>query len=414
MDLLHSRCAGLDVHKESVVACVRIVQDNEVQRVVRTFGTTTERLCELAEFLAEHGITHVALEATGIYWRPVWHILEPEGFELVLGNAAHVRNVPGRKSDVNDAMWIADLLAHGLIRPSFVPPEPVEQLRMLTRTRKQLVREAAQHTQRIHKVLEDCNLKLTSVVTDVTGKTGRSILEAIVAGQTDPQTLAELAAGSLRTKRVELSAALRGRVNAHHRFLLKLHLGLYDSVHAAVAAIDAQLEEQLAPFRQATDLLQTMPGVGRIAAEVILAEVGPDMARFPSAGHLRSWAGLCPRMDESAGKKRCTRIRKGAPWLKQLLVQAAWAAVRKKNSYYQSLYGSVKRQSGSANKAVVAVAAAMLTSAYYMLKRGEPYRELGADYRDQRDKTRTAQRLIRRVQALGFDVQIQPRATSAA
>ena len=410
MDLLHSRCAGLDVHKESVVACVRIVQDNEVKRLVRSFGTTTERLFELAEFLTEHSVTHVAMEATGVYWRPVWHILEPEGLELILGNAAHIRNVPGRKSDTNDAMWLADLMAHGLIRPSFVPPTPVEQLRMLTRTRKQLVREGAQHTQRIHKVLEDCNLKLTSVVTDVMGKTGRAILEALVQGQTDPEKLAELAVGSLRTKRAELVAALRGRTTAHHRFLLKLHLGLYDSVHAAVAAIDQQVEEQVSPFRQAADLLETMPGVGRVAAEVILAEIGPDMERFPTAGHLRSWAGLCPRMDESAGKKRCTRIRKGAPWLKTTLVQAAWAAVRTKNSYYKSLYGGVKRSSGSANKAIVAVAAAMLTSAYYMLKRGEPYRELGADHRDKRDKARVANRLIRRVKALGFEVQLVPQA----
>ncbi len=410
MDLLHARCAGLDVHKESVVACVRIVEDKEVKRLVRTFGTTTERLFELAEFLAEHGVTHVAMEATGVYWRPVWHILEPEGFQMVLGNAAHIRNVPGRKSDTNDAMWLADLMAHGLIRPSFVPPTPVEQLRMLTRTRKQLVREAAQHTQRIHKVLEDCNLKLTSVVTNVMGKTGRAILEALVQGQTDPEKLAELAAGSLRTKRAELVEALRGRTTAHHRFVLQLHLGLYDAVHRAVASIDQQVQDQLTPFRQAADLLETMPGVGRTAAEVILAEIGLDMERFPTAGHLRSWAGLCPRMDESAGKKRCTRIRKGAPWLKTTLVQAAWAAVRTKNSYYKSLYGSVKRSSGSANKAIVAVAAAMITSAYYMLKRGEPYRELGADYRDHRDKARVANRLIRRVKALGFEVQLMPQA----
>jgi transposase len=410
MDLLHARCAGLDVHKESIVACVRVVENNEIKRTVRSFGTTTERLLELAEFLAELGVTHVAMEATGVYWRPVWHILEPEDFQLVLGNAAHIRNVPGRKSDTNDAVWLADLLAHGLIRPSFVPPQPVEQMRMLTRTRKQLVREAAQHTQRIHKVLEDCNLKLTSVVTDVMGKSGRAILEALVQGETHPERLAELAVGSLRTKRAELVESLRGRVLAHHRFMLQLHLGLYDSVHTAVAAIDHQLEEQLSPFRQAADLLETMPGIGRIAAEVILAEIGPDMERFPTAGHLRSWAGLCPRMDESAGKKRCTRIRKGAPWLKTTLVQAAWAAVRAKNSYYKSLYGGVKHSSGSANKAIVAVAAAMLTSAYYMLKRGEPYRELGADYRDHRDKARVAKRLIRRVEALGFEVQLKPQA----
>lgn len=410
MDLLHARCAGLDVHKQSVVACVRLVQGSQIKRLVRTFGTTTERLFELAEFLAQHEVTHVAMEATGVYWRPVWHILEPEGLQLVLGNAAHIRNVPGRKSDTNDAMWLADLMAHGLIRPSFVPPTQVEQLRMLTRTRKQLVREAAQHTQRIHKVLEDCNIKLTSVVTSVVGKTGRAILEALIQGQTDPEQLAQLAVGSLRTKRVELVESLRGRLTTHHRFMLQLHLGLYDSVHTAVAAVDHQLEEQLHPFRQAAELLETMPGIGRIAAEVILAEIGPDMERFPTAGHLRSWAGLCPRMDESAGKKRSTRIRKGAPWLKTTLVQAAWAAVRTKNSYYKSLYSSVKRSSGSANKAIVAVAAAMLTSAYYMLLRGEPYRELGPDYRDRRDKVRVANRLLRRVQALGFQVQLVPQA----
>jgi transposase len=406
MDLLHPRCAGLDVHKVSVVACVRITAGDKVDRKVRTFGTTTQQLWELGEWLSEHGVTHVALEATGIYWRPIWHVLEPEGFELVLGNAAHIRNVPGRKSDTNDAMWLADLMAHGLIRPSFVPPQPVEQLRMLTRTRKQLVREAAQHTQRIHKVLEDGNLKLTSVVSNVLGSTGRAILEALIAGQTDPNKLAELAQGSLQKKRAELVEALRGGVTAHHRFMLQLHLGLYDSVHAAIAQLDKKVEEQLGPFRKAADLLETMPGVGRIVAEVIVSEIGPDMSRFPTAGHLRSWAGLCPRMDESAGKKRCTRIRKGDPWLKVTLVQAAWAAIRPKDSYYRSLYASVKRASSSSKKAIIAVAAAMLTSAYYMLKRGESYRELGADFRDRRDKVSTARRLIRRVQALGFQVQL--------
>ena len=410
MDLLHPRCAGLDVHKETVVACVRFVQDGQVQRLVRTFGTTTARLLELAAFLAEHGVTHVALEATGIYWRPVWHILEPEGFQLVLGNAAHIRNVPGRKSDTNDAMWLSDLMAHGLIRPSFVPPQPVEHMRMLTRTRKQLVREAAQHAQRIHKVLEDCNLKLTSVVSDVMGKTGRAILEALCAGQTDPAKLSELACGSLVTKKAALAEALRGRVTAHHRYLLKLHLGLYDAVQQAIGSLEEQLEEHLRPFRQAADLLLTMPGIQSRVAEVLLSEVGPDMERFPTASHLISWAGLCPRMDESAGKKRSTRIRKGAPWLKTTLVQAAWAAVRIKDSYYRALYNSIKNRSGSKQKAIIAVAASMLTAVYYMLKRGEPYKELGAEYRDRRDKTRTAARLLRRVRALGFEVQIVPQA----
>lgn len=410
MDLLHPRCAGLDVHKKTVVACVRIAQGDQVQRLVRTFGTTTAQLFELAEFLTQHEVTDVALEATGIYWRPVWHVLEPQGFVLVLGNAAHIRNVPGRKSDTNDAMWLADLLAHGLIRASFVPPAPVEQLRMLTRTRKQLVREGAQHSNRIHKVLEDCNLKLTSVVTNVMGMTGRAILEALAAGQTDPETLSELACGSLKRRKGELAQALRGQVAAHHRYLLQLHLGLYDAVQQAIASLDSQIQEQLRPFRQAVDLVVTVPGIQQTVAEVVLSEIGLDMSRFPTAGHLISWAGLCPRQDESAGKKRSTKIRKGAPWLKTTLVQAAWAAVRTKGSYFGSLYTSVKNRRGSKNKAIIAVAASMLTSIYFMLQRGEPYKELGADYRDRRDKTRTAQRLIRRVQALGFQVQVVPAA----
>ena len=408
MDLLHPRCAGLDVHKASVVACVRIVCGDQIQRQVRTFGTTTAQLLELGQWLSEHQVTHVAMEATGIYWRPVWHVLQGEELELILGNAAHIRNVPGRKSDTNDAMWLADLLAHGLIRPSFVPPQPVEQLRMLTRTRKQLVREGVQHTQRIHKVLEDCNIKLSCVVSDVMGKTGQAIVDALIAAEHDPQKLAQLACGSLQKKRAELAEALRGSLTAHHRFMLKLHRDLYQAVHAAIAEVDGQLEEQLRPFRQAADLLVTMPGVGPVVAEVIVAEIGVDMTRFPSAAHLVSWAGLCPRLDESAGKKRSRRIRKGAPWLKTTLVQAAWAAIGNKQGYYRSLYSSVKRTSSSSNKAIVAVAASMLTSIYHMLKRGEEYRELGGSYRDQRDKTRLAKRLLRRVQALGFQVQLVP------
>lgn len=406
MDLLHPRCAGLDVHKKTVVACVRLVEGNEVQRSVRTFGTTTAQLFALSEFLGEHGVTHVAMEATGIFWRPVWHVLSPQGFELVLGNAAHIRNVPGRKSDTNDAVWLADLQAHGLIRHSFVPPAEVEQLRMLTRTRKQLSREAAQHTLRIHKLLEDCNLKLTSVVTDVMGKTGRAILEALAAGLLDPQKLSELACGSVRKRKAELCEALHGQVAAHHRYLLKLHLSLYDAVEQAVVSLDAQIEDHLRPFRDAQELLVTIPGVGPTVAQVVLSEIGWDMERFATVGHLISWAGLCPRQDESAGKKRNTRIKKGAPWLKTTLVQAAWAAVRTKGCYYGSLYHSVKNRRGSKNKAIIAVAASMLTSIYFMLQRGEPYKELGATFRDRRDKTRTANRLIKRVQSLGFNVQI--------
>lgn len=408
MEVLYPRCAGLDVHKRTVMACVRVAEGGQVHSEVREFATTTSGLLALSDRLAESGVTHVAMEATGVYWKPVWHVLEG-GFELVLANAAHIRNVPGRKSDVTDAAWIADLLAHGLIRGSFVPPAAVQELRDLTRTRKQLVRELGQHVQRIHKTLEDANIKLASVISDVVGASGRAILEALVAGETDPERLAARGHGRLRCSREELVEALRGRVTAHHGFLLQQHLKVVDGLRASIAEFEARIGTALEPFRQAAERLVTIPGVSTIAAHVIVAEIGIDMTRFPTAGHLMSWAGLCPRLDESAGKARSRRVRKGAPWLKTVLVQCAWAATRAKGTYLQAQYYRLKSRRG-AKKAVVAVAASILTAAYHMLRDGVEYRDLGADHFTRRDKVKAAQRLARRLRDLGYDVELRPAA----
>jgi len=291
MEVLYGRCAGLDVHKDTVVACARIAAPGgEAKREVRTFATTTRGLLELSDWMTEHGCTHVAMEATGVYWKPVWHVLEG-AFELVLANAAHIRNVPGRKTDINDATWIADLLAHGLIRGSFVPPVAIQRVRELTRTRKQLVREVAQHTQRIQRTLEDANIKLTGTISDVLGLTGRAILDALVAGETDPERLAALAHSRIKAPRAKLAETLRGRVTEHHRFLLQLHLSQVDALRAAIAQVDEQLGKALGEATTMAKLLTTMPGVGELVAQVIVGEVGTDMGRFPSAAHLVSGRG---------------------------------------------------------------------------------------------------------------------------
>lgn len=404
MEVLHPRCAGLDVHKDSVVAGVRCVSPPEAHEV-RTFPTTTTGLLALADWLESHGCTTVAMEATGVYWKPVWHVLEGH-FDLVLANAQHVRNVPGRKTDINDAMWLAQLLAHGLIRSSFVPPAPIQELRDLTRTRKQLVREIAQHTLRLQKVLEDANLKVASVLSDLLGQSGRAMLAAIIAGETDPEHLADLARGTARQKRPQLIEALRGRVTPHHRTLLQLHLELIAALEAAMQKVEATLGKALAPIAAAADLLKTMPGVSDVVAHVILAEIGTDMSRFPTASHLVSWAGLCPRNDESAGKRRSTRLRKGGTWLKTTLVTAAWAAVRKKDSYLHTQFLRLKARRG-AKKAIIAVAASMLTAAYYMLRDGVEYRDLGAGHFDRRDRAKVISRLVRRLTDLGCEVELK-------
>jgi transposase len=404
MQVLYPRCAGLDVHKDTVVASARLASGRDVGIEVRTFATTTAGLLALSAWLAERGCTHVAMEATGVYWKPVWHVLSDGDFTLVLANAAHVKNVPGRKTDVADATWLAELLAHGLVRASFVPDAPTQALRVLLRTRKQLVRERASHVQRLQKTLEDANLKLASVLTDITGTSGRAILEAMIAGEGDPAALAALAHPRVKAPPEKLVEALRGRVTSHHRFLLRLHLRQVDALEAAVAEIDREVEADLGPFRAAVRLLSSIPGVSTLGAEVIVAEIGTDMRRFPTAGHLLSWAGLCPRSDESAGKRRSTRLRHGAPWLKTTLVQCAWAAARKKGGYPQAQFQRLRARRGP-KKAICAVAASILTAAYHMLRDGTFYRDLGPDHFSRRTKGDRTVRLVRHLTALGYTIQ---------
>ena len=437
MEVLHAHCAGLDVHKDTVVACVRHMVEGKITTTVKSFNTTTRELILLSEWLSTEGATHIAMEATGVYWKPVWHILSDGEFELVLANAAHVKNVPGRKTgapgdrssslgwktgapgdrssslgwktDVNDAVWLADLMAHGMIKASFVPDEPTQQMRDLLRTRKQIVRERSSHIQHIQKTLEDANIKLDSVVTNILGLSGRRIIEALIAGQTAPQAMATLAHRRLKATSDQLQASLDGRVTKHHRFLLKLHLDQIDAFDATIARIDEEVSANVEPFRVAIEMLSAIPGVGELSAAVIVSEIGIDMSRFETAGHLVSWAGLCPKNDQSAGKRRSNRMKKGAPWLKSTLIQCAWCASRTKGSYLQTQYLRLRSRRG-AKKAVCAVAASILTAAYHMLKNGTVYQDLGASYFDNRAKDKQALRLINRLKNLGFEVQITPQA----
>jgi len=417
MEVLYPHCAGLDVHKDTVVACVRHAANGLAKHEVRTFKTTTKNLLALSDWLAGEGCTHIAMEATGVYWKPVWHVLSDGEFALVLANAAHVKNVPGRKTDVNDATWLADLLAHGLIRGSFVPDQQTQEMRTLLRTRKQLVRERSSHIQRLQKTLEDANIKLDSVISDIVGLSGRRMIEALIAGETDPGALAALAHRRIKATPDELEAALRGRITRRHRFLLRLHLQQIDAIGAAIEEIDQEVDADVEPFRAAIALLTTIPGVSVLSAEIILAEIGRDMSRFPTAGHLISWAGLCPKNDESPtgqarglkahGKRRSTRMRKGAPWLKTTLVQCAWAASRRKASYLQAQFHRLRARRG-AKKAICALAASILTTVYHMLISGELYHDLGPDHFDRRANARQTMRLVARLQNLGYAVQITP------
>jgi len=404
MELLHPRCAGLDVHKDVVMACARIQVREYAKHPTAEFSTTTPGLLALADWLEEHQCTQVAMEATGVYWKPVWHVLEGR-LELLLVNPAHARNVPGRKSDVSDAHWLADLLAHGLIRASFVPPQPIQELRDLTRTRKQLVRQIARHTLRIQKTLEDANLKLTGVISNLLGTSGRAILQALIAGETDPERLLAHTTGKLKAPRERLLDGLRGVVTDHHRFMLKLHLRQIDSLESGIRQLERQMEKLLRPFRERVEQLVTIPGVSDVVAQVLIAEIGLDMTRFPTAGHLVSWAGLCPRMDESAGKRRSNRVRQGAPWLKTTLVMAGWAAASARDTYLRAQFQRLKTRRGP-KKAVVAVAASILTAAYYILRDHVPYHDLGADYFDRRDRTSVVRRLRRRIESLGYRVDV--------
>jgi transposase len=412
MDVLHPRCAGLDVHKKTVVAAVRIVEHGKVRVEVRTFETTTAGLIALAEWLSENGVTAAAMEATGVYWKPVWHILSSEGsFELVLANAQHVKAVPGRKRDVSDAVWLAELQAHGLIRGSFVPPPEVAELRSLMRTRKQLVRERTSHIQRIQKTLEEANIKLDSVISDVLGQSGRAMLEAMIGGESDPRALAKLASPRIKATPETLTRALDGRLSEVHRVLLRIHLDQIEALDRSIAVIERRAEDRLDPFREAVELIVTVPGMNVRSARAVLGETGIDMSRFPTEGQFMSWGCMVPRNDESAGKRRSSRMRPGGNWLKTTMVQCAWAAVRKTDCRFAALFARLKPKRG-AGRAICAVAAEMLRTIYHMLKDGTCYEEHRAERRQQ-TREQEANRLIRRLARLGFTAKITPVASAA-
>jgi transposase len=408
MDVLHSCCCGLDVHKDTVTAClIRPTADGEPSKETRTFGTTTEELLALADWLHAAGCTHAAMESTGVYWRPVYNVLEGE-LEVLVVNAAHIKRVPGRKTDVSDSEWIADLLRHGLVQASFIPDRPQRELRDLTRTRTTLIDERSAATRRLQAVLEDANLKLAGVATDVRGVSGRAILAALLAGTTDPATLAELAKGRLRRKRAELERALSGRLRDHHRLLIATHLEHIDFLDESVARLSLEIAERLEPCDGTLARLETIPGVGRRTAEVIAAEVGLEMARFPSAGHLASWAGMCPGNHESAGKRKSGKTRKGSKWLRRALTEAARAAARKKGTSLAAQYRRLAARRGP-NKAAVAVGHTILTTAYYLLSRQDTYHDLSPACLEERLRTRARQRAVEQLQQLGYEVTITPR-----
>ena len=374
VDILHKTCAGLDVHKKTVVVCVRSVgDDGATGELIRTFGTMTADLLELADWLDAQGVRHAAMESTGVYWKPIWHILEGR-FELMLVNAHHMKQVPGRKTDVKDAEWIARLLQHGLLSPSFVPPPPIRDLRDLTRQRAQLVADKASVANRIHKTLEGANIKLSSVATDILGVSGRAMIARLIRGETDPERLADEARAGLKKKVVPLRQALRGRVTDHHRFLLRALMDQLRQLEDLIARYAARIEEAMRPFGEAERRLITIPGVGAQAAEVVVAEIGADMTRFPTAGNLTSWAGLCPGHNESAGKRRGGRTTKGSRWLRTTLVQVAWAASHTKRTTFGATYHRWAKRLGK-KKALIAVARKILELAYFLLKNGTDYVE---------------------------------------
>jgi transposase len=408
VELLVSRCAGLDVAKDEVVACVRVPDSQGGRRQeARTFPTFTSGLEALADWLTAEGVTQVVMEATGQYWKPVWYVLEEAGFRLLLVNARHVKILPGRKTDVADAAWLAELLEHGLLRGSFVPPPAIRQLRDLTRYRKRLIQAHSAECQRIQKTLEDAGIKLDSVAADVLGVSGRAMLSALVAGERDPQVLAELARGRLRTKLPQLRQALRGRFSDHHALLVGLSLAHLEHLEGAIATLDTEVDQVIAPFARARDRLDTITGVGKRAAETIIAEIGVDMAVFPTAGHLASWAGRCPGNNRTGGKRRSGRPTKGNRWLGEVLIECAWAAARSRDSYLAAQYWRLARRIGK-KKAAMAVGHSILVIAWYLLANDCDYQDLGGDFFVRRDADRARQRAVAQLQALGYRVTLEP------
>jgi len=411
MEKVYSYCAGLDVHKVTVVACrLRVDEAGRKQKEIETFGTTTAELLRLSDWLTAGQCTHVAMESTGEFWKPVWNILEGS-FEFLLVNAQHIKRVPGRKTDVQDAEWLAELLQHGLIKASFIPPREQRERRDLTRQRTQLVRERAGVVNRLQKVLEDANLKLSAVLSDITGLSGRAILDALVTETLDPRQLNDLVHGRARDKLPALEQALTGRVRAHHRFLLNHHLAQVDFLDEQIAAYSAEIARVTQPYDELVNLLDTIPGIARPTAELLLAEVGPDLSRFPSAAHLAAWAGVAPGNNESAGKHRSGKTRKGSQWLRTGLMQAAQTVGRQKNTYLAAHYHQIAARRGK-KRALMAVAHSLLVIAYHVIKHQEPYRELGGNYFDERRRTSVVNRLGRRLAKLGYAVVPLPSAAA--
>ena len=406
MEILYQSCCGLDVHKKMIVACLRRADEaGKVGKQVRTFGATTSELLSLSDWLVEAGCTHVAMEATGVYWKPVYNILEGQ-MELLVVNAQHIKAVPGRKTDVKDAEWIAQLLQHGLLRASFIPPQSQRDLRDLTRYRTTLVRERARIVNRLQKVLEDANLKLAGVATDVMGVSGRAMLEGLLAGQTDAGQLAELAKGRLRKKIPQLKEALTGRVREHHRFMLSEQLSHIDYLDEAIERLVAEIGERLRPFEEEIRLLDTIPGINRQTAEELIAEIGADMSRFPDGHHLASWAGMCPGHNESGGKRKSGKTRKGNRWLRSTLVEAAHGAAHTKDTYLASQYHRLVGRRGK-KRALVAVGHSLLIISHYVLKRRQAYYDLGSNYFEELHRQRMERNLVKRLENLGYKVTLE-------
>lgn len=407
MEAIVERCCGLDVHQATVVACLLVGKPGKKpQKEVRTFGAMTAELVRMREWLTAEGCTHVGMESTGVYWMPVYTILEGV-FELVIGNATHIKQVPGRKTDVKDSEWIADLLRHGLIRPSFVPPKPLRELRELLRYRRKLVESTTSERNRMLKLLETANIKLSTVATDVFGVSGRRMLRALLEGQQTPSQMAELAKGRLRTKLIQLTAALDGRVEEHHRYLLNMQLDRLEQVETDIEGLDRRIDEKLEPYREQHTRLMQIPGIDRVGAAVLIAELGVDMSVFPSVRHCAAWAGVCPGNNESAGKRKGHATRKGNVHLTTALVQAAISASRAKGTYFKDKYWRLKARKGP-TRAAMAIAHKILIAAYHMLSRGVDYKELGDAFLDQTSASVVKHGLVKRLERLGYHVTLQP------
>ncbi|MDE3178634.1 MAG: IS110 family transposase [Acidobacteriota bacterium] len=406
METILTCCAGLDVHKESIEACVRRMEPTgRLHQQTRHWATMTADLLAMAEWMSAQGVTHVAMESTGVYWKPIYNILEGR-FTVLVVNAHHLKQVPGRKSDVRDCQWIAQLLQHGLLKGSFIPPRPQREWRDLTRHRTQLIEEKTRTVNRLHKILEDANIKLASVATDLLGVSGRAILERLIEGEDDPVKLAEFAQGQLRGKIPQLQKALQGHVTEHHQFMLELLWKQLAQLEEVIAQLEARIEDKTRPFEEVLERLDAVPGVDRRVAEVVLAEVGPDTTPFPSDQNLASWAGMCPGNEESAGKRRRRRITPGNRWLKRSLVQAAWAASHTKNTYLASQYRRLACRRGK-KRALIAVGHSLLVIYYHMLERDIPYAELGGDFLDRLEPDRLKRYHVRRLEKLGYRVTLE-------